>query len=265
MDDDSYRAVQCALEIVQELDHFNRTHKLSFGVRLGISRGTVVAGNIGSPRRMEYSVIGPDVNLAQRLCDQALAGEILVGERVCAEIASHFELSLIGRLRFKGIREPLDVHQVLGPTGARLLKERALRTDVNGATIDLSIPMEPSMELTASKTAESVAEFMGLDPGKTEEVKLSVIEACINAFEHSQSKDQRLKVDFSVGEKELTVVMSDRGHGFDVSTALAKVRKRRASGEMRRGWGLELIGRFMDEVDIESGQDGTTLTLVKYR
>ena len=65
------------------------------------------------------------------------------------------------------------------------------RTDV-----DLVIPMEQDMELTASKTAESVAEFMGLDPDKTAEVRLSVLEACINAFEHSQSKDQRLQVDF---------------------------------------------------------------------
>ena len=129
------------------------------------------------------------------------------------------------------------------------------RTDV-----DLVIPMEQDMELTASKTAESVAEFMGLDPDKTAEVKLSVIEACINAFEHSQSKDQRLYVDFSLEEKELTVVMSDHGHGFYVSSALAKVKKRRAGGEQRRGWGLELMGTFMDEVDIESGQDGRRCT-----
>ena len=127
LDNDSHRAVQCALEIVQELDRFNTTHKLSFGVRLGISRGTVVAGNIGSPRRMEYSVIGPHVNLAQRLCDQALSGEILIGERVFAEVAEQFEIATIGRLRFKGIREPQDVYQVVGPTGVRLLPERAGR------------------------------------------------------------------------------------------------------------------------------------------
>tara|TARA_Y100001960_G_C14250572_1_gene622659 strand:+ start:304 stop:582 length:279 start_codon:yes stop_codon:yes gene_type:complete len=92
-----------------------------------------------------------------------------------------------------------------------------------------------------------------------------VIEACINAFEHSQSKDQLLHVDFSIGEEEFTMVMSDRGHGFDVSEAISKVKERRGRGDQRRGWGLELIGKFMDKVEIESGQDGTTLTLVKYR
>ena len=70
---------------------------------------------------------------------------------------------------------------------------------------------------------------------------------------------------FSIGEEELTVVMTDREHGFDVSEAVSKVKKRRARGDQRRGWGLELIGTFMDEVEIESGQDGTILTLVKYR
>ena len=265
-DDDSHRAVQCALDIVQEFDQFNRRHGLSFGVSIGISRGTVVAGNIGSPRRMEYSVIGQDVNLAQRLCDQALAGEILISERVRAEVADRFELAGIGRLRFKGMREPLDVFQVIGPPGVHRLEERRQQAEASdGAVIDLSIPMEPSMELTVSKTAESVTEFMGFDADKTEEVKLAVIEACINAFEHSQSKDKRLAVDFTIGADELTVVMSDRGHGFDVSATLERVRDRRARGEMRRGWGLKLMGEYMDEVDIDSGRDGTTLTLVKYR
>lgn len=154
---------------------------------------------------------------------------------------------------------------MVGPIGVRLLPERADRARKDGATVDLNIPMESSMELTASNTAASVAQLMGLDPAKTDEVKLAVIEACINAFEHSQSKDQRLNVAFSIGEEELTVVMTDRGHGFDVSEAVSKVKKRRARGDQRRGWGLELIGTFMDEVEIESGQDGTILTLVKYR
>ncbi len=81
------------------------------------------------------------------------------------------------------------------------------------------------------------------------------MEACINSFEHSQSKDRRLQVDFAVGERELTIVISDRGHGFDVKQALEKMKERRDHGEMKRGWGLELMGEFMDEVDIDSDAD----------
>ena len=87
----------------------------------------------------------------------------------------------------------------------------------------------------------------------------------INAFEHSHSKTARLRLEFVPTPAALTVTVSDRGHGFDVKTALAKVRQRRESGDMRRGWGLELIGEFMDDVRIDSGPGGTTLTLVKRR
>ncbi|MBT4096552.1 MAG: hypothetical protein HOM68_20885 [Gemmatimonadetes bacterium] len=55
------------------------------------------------------------------------------------------------------------------------------------------------------------------------------------------------------------------GHGFDVDAALQIVRDRRETGDMRRGWGLELIGEFMDDVRIHSGPGGTTLTLIKRR
>lgn len=67
--DDNRRAVLCALEIIDEMEKFNKSHMHRLDIKGGLSRGRVVAGNIGSLRRMEYSVIGPDVNLAALLCD----------------------------------------------------------------------------------------------------------------------------------------------------------------------------------------------------
>jgi anti-sigma regulatory factor (Ser/Thr protein kinase) len=55
--------------------------------------------------------------------------------------------------------------------------------------IRLIIPMIPEMELTASTTAEAVAGFMKLDADTVDEIKLAIIEACINAIEHSSSED----------------------------------------------------------------------------
>ena len=134
----------------------------------------------------------------------------------------------------------------------------------NSADVALILPMIPEMELTATKTAEAVGTFMALDQDKIEEVKLALIEACINAFEHSQSKDGLLKIDFDFEDDALTIVISDRGHGFDVQTIEERRRRRREKGQ-RRGWGLTLIHELMDYVDIDSGQNGTTVTMIKRR
>ena len=124
--------------------------------------------------------------------------------------------------------------------------------------------MIPQMELTATQTAAAVGEFAGLGQDKIEEVKLALIEACINAFEHSQSKDGLLKIDFYFEDDALTIVISDRGHGFDVQTIEEKRRRRREKGQ-RRGWGLTLIHELMDDFDIKSDQNGTTVTMIKRR
>ena len=131
--------------------------------------------------------------------------------------------------------------------------------------VDLSIPILPEMELTAMKTAEAVGEFMNLDQTKIEEVKVALIEACINAFEHSRSEDGRVDISFDIGDDGLAITISDDGQGFDLEDAQAETEKRRSGGDRKRGWGLTIMKELMDEVTIESSEKGTTLTMVKRR
>jgi serine/threonine-protein kinase RsbW len=130
--------------------------------------------------------------------------------------------------------------------------------------VDLKIPMLPEMELTATQTAEAVARFAGLDTDQTEEVKLALIEACINAFEHSKSKDGRININFEIGEEQLTIHISDRGQGFDLKQVQDQLQQRHGRGE-HRGWGLKIMKELMDEVKIDSNEQGTTITMVKRR
>lgn len=130
--------------------------------------------------------------------------------------------------------------------------------------VDLRIPIIPEMELTATQTAEAVGKFMGLDQDKIEEVKMALIEACINAFEHSHSKDGRISITFEIGEGELTLHISDQGQGFDLKQVREKLQTRRERGE-HRGWGLTIMEELMDEVRIDSNEHATTITMVKRR
>lgn len=131
--------------------------------------------------------------------------------------------------------------------------------------VELIIPMIPEMELTASKTAEALGQFMKLDHDSIDEIKLALIEACINAFEHSDSDDGNVSITFEISDEALTIQISDAGHGFDVSHARQKLQERRDAGTQTRGWGLQIMEELMDEVRIESGESGTIITIVKRR
>lgn len=119
------------------------------------------------------------------------------------------------------------------------------------------------MELAASKTVEGIGELLGLDRDQTDAVKLAVVEACINAFEHGRGSDDRVRIRFELGAERLTVQVSDRGAGFDVPGVRGALDRRHEQGERHRGWGLKIIEGLVDEVRIDAGPDGTTVTMVK--
>ena len=69
--------------------------------------------------------------------------------------------------------------------------------------VELTLPILPDMELAATKTAEVVSKHMGLNEEQTAEISMALIEACINAFEHSKTKE----IDVLTGQEELSVEM----------------------------------------------------------
>lgn len=133
------------------------------------------------------------------------------------------------------------------------------------SNVDLSIPMQPDMEIIATTVAESMGVFMGLEENKVDEVKIAVVEACINAFEHSKSEERRIDVSFSIDDSALIININDGGSGFDMDEAMAKIAEKRNEGIGDRGWGLTLIYELMDEVSIASTPNGTLVKMLKYR
>lgn len=123
--------------------------------------------------------------------------------------------------------------------------------------INLTIPMIPNMEIAATQTAEAVARFMEFDTDQIDAVKIALIEACINAFEHSHSAEGKVYIKFVMDQDDLKVVIQDFGQGFDPDNM-----------SKSRGWrgnGVKIMRGLMDRVDIDSGPGGTTITMVKAR
>jgi len=131
--------------------------------------------------------------------------------------------------------------------------------------VELIIPMLPDMEITATQTASSVAQYMKFDPDRIDEVKMALIEAIINAFEHSKSQDGKVRIKFLIGDENLTVIIQDHGKGFEISKIEKPDIDQKLRAEYKRGWGLMLIENLMDNVYIESSEHGTTLVMSKNR
>jgi len=114
---DAASAVQTAVAIqklVQELNHDATARgwpRLRVGV--GVNTGVVTAGNIGSPRRLDYTVIGDAVNVAARLMANATGGQVLITQTTAAELGdTQFKLRQLDPLTVKGRAEPLVVFGV---------------------------------------------------------------------------------------------------------------------------------------------------------
>ncbi len=133
--------------------------------------------------------------------------------------------------------------------------------------MELTLPMVEDIEIAAARALGNLARELGMTQQSIDEMMHAVIEACINAREHSGCADNRIYLRFlgsaqSDGAR-IDVWVTDHGRGFDPEEARSH---RPAPGEAhKRGRGLQLIEAHMDEVDISTTRDGgTTIHMVKH-
>ncbi len=114
--DHARRAVECAVEMqkaVQELRaQWEPAGGMSIRVRIGINTGEVVVGNLGSESRLDYTVIGSHVNLAQRLEGNAPPGKVLISRSTYEALAGGFRAEAAGTVQAKGFPQPMEVFVV---------------------------------------------------------------------------------------------------------------------------------------------------------
>jgi adenylate cyclase len=114
--DDPDRALDAAIAMQKAIEELNRGWTASgrpeIGVGIGLSHGEVFAGNIGSHRRLEYTVLGDAVNVAARLCAEAGPGEILVSEALLGVVRKHVDHEYLPELGLKGKSQVVQVYRL---------------------------------------------------------------------------------------------------------------------------------------------------------
>jgi len=115
--DEPATAVNCAFELMRAMKGVNANLQKrslpSIAMGIGIDCGTCIAGNIGSPNMMTYTVIGNTANLSNRLCGKALPNEILISERVYASLTNKSAFHPTEPILLKGLSEPIVTYSSL--------------------------------------------------------------------------------------------------------------------------------------------------------
>lgn len=127
----------------------------------------------------------------------------------------------------------------------------------------IMLPKIPNIELVAIEGLNRLAKHLGVPEQKIGDIKILVAEAINNAFEHAGNKSQRVRVDFTIKQKKLVIYVRDYGQGFEPEKIGSPDIFSKMASSNKRGWGLKLMESMSDDFKIESGPNGTKITLTK--
>jgi class 3 adenylate cyclase len=118
LEDHAERALRCALAMQVRQSELNweagAGNAQALGMGIGVNTGTVIAGTVGGGGRLEYTVLGDAVNVAQRLQSEAEGGEVLATAASVAA-APAIPVESVGPREIKGRKETVEVYRVLAP------------------------------------------------------------------------------------------------------------------------------------------------------
>jgi serine/threonine-protein kinase RsbW len=169
---------------------------------------------------------------------------------------------LLSRNAFGSSRQQFDI--LTDRLGAGELRQSDATNE-----FQLVFPMGADNELLAASAVEQVARRLNFTAEAINQIKTAVVEACINASEHSLSPDRKIYQRFQVENDRLSITISSRGILPVNFMGNSQGEEETATGESqtsagRRGWGLKLIQTLMDEVEFERVDEGTSLRMTKY-
>lgn len=137
--------------------------------------------------------------------------------------------------------------------------EKTVGEKIKPNEYEMVVPMGEDTELIAAQAIEEIALRYNVSRKEINQTKTALVEACINAAEHSLSPDRKIYLKFTIDNHKINLDVSNRG----LRLTDKKAREVKPVGG-KRGWGYKLMNSLMDEVKIEQTDDGTRISMVKY-
>ena len=155
--EDALQCVKMALAMQQRMGSLQALWRdmgsKSFRIRIGINTGFCDVGNFGSELRMEYTIIGSEVNLAARLEQAAEAGGILISDETYALVRGEIEADPGIAIKAKGFAAPIQAHAVRGLLADAGATQDALRHELQSLRTLLALDQLPNTERAAAAQA----------------------------------------------------------------------------------------------------------------
>ncbi|MCE5231655.1 ATP-binding protein [bacterium] len=129
----------------------------------------------------------------------------------------------------------------------------------------VTIPAHSESEHEAVDAAEAFAREAGFDTADVGRIKTAVLEGVLNAIEHSSDPEKLVRVELVLTAQALEILIDNEGPSFDPLAVAEPDPVAKLKAVNKRGWGISLMKRFMDEVGYEAIAGGTRLRLVKRR
>jgi len=141
--------------------------------------------------------------------------------------------------------------------------ERLLPMREDAVHYDITLPMNKEAELVAAQCLEQIGKNLDIDQDIIGQLKIAVIEGCINAIEHSKGAENKIYVSVASERDRLEISIESSGQEFIVQETGEPFGDRGISKAPGRGWGLKLMKRYADDVRFEKTLRGVKTVLIK--
>jgi adenylate cyclase len=184
-DDHALRACACAVEMQRTLAELNQKwvadgrKPIAFGI--GLNTGPVNVGNMGSDKRLSWTVMGDNVNLSSRLegMTKQYRTQVIISENTYRQVNREFVCREVDKIRVKGKSQPVTIYELMGPM-SELPRHEALLTKFNEA---LAAYRTQDWHSAAGTLGELLAEFP--DDGPTQ----ILLQRCLEFMEEAPQAD----------------------------------------------------------------------------
>jgi len=132
------------------------------------------------------------------------------------------------------------------------------------SSFEMTIPMESDAELVAAKAIEQIGRNINMNTDVISQLQLALIEACINAKEHSGSYEKKILLKFNITPERVEMAIESPGKAFVPEAAGEDLNiEEKIHSHHKRGLGLKLMREIMDDVRVETIDGRTRVVLIK--